>query len=774
MVIFTATFVAGILLFQLMPFLPAMSWLIAVLPLLFLWIRYPQFLYLWGFIAGLLWALLQANVTLSTGLTANLERENLQISGCISSLPERIGRRVRFQFDVDEIQHNGHIVAGPKRIRLSWYSAKNRRLQAGDCWQLRVRLKRPHGSFNPGGMDYEGWLYRSGIRASGYIRQWDGNRQLEQTQGQSIVHKIRQQIGEQIDQMAGESKQGVALLKALTIGDRSGLTTEQWQTFSRTGTNHLVAISGLHVGIVATWVFFLGRLFWSRFAWLTLRVPAPTAAAVMSLLAALTYAALAGFSLPTQRAMIMLSIVLLATVLRLSIRPSQILSGALIVVMLFDPSSVTSPGLWLSFVAVGVILFGMGNRLNMTGWQMLGRVQLIVTVGLIPLLLLFFAQLSLISPLVNLIAVPLFTLLLVPLALMVLLLMPLPSLSEPLLQLTTQLLAWSEIALGYAADLPMASWQSGHLPIWAWLLTILGVLLLILPRGLPGRWLGIVFLLPPLMIKPEPLQQGDFRFTLLDVGQGLSAVVETQNHTLVYDAGARFSERFDVGSAIVLPYLQYRGIHKVDQLVISNGDADHAGGAAALFDGIAVSALMSGEPGRLPKLPAYYCEAGMQWQWDGVSFRVLHPGKNSSLSGNDLSCVIHITNGATSLLLTGDIEAVAERQLLTENPALLDVDIVQVPHHGSKTSSTSSFVEAVSAKYAVVSAGYKNRFSFPRPVVRRRWHESRATFLNTASSGALIFKMGSDGAIKGPLEWRAEERRYWHSSDISNEAHAPQ
>lgn len=763
MVIFTAAFAAGISFFQLLPMLPTSGWLLVFLPLLFLWIRYPQFFFVWGFIAGLLWALLFATLILSSELSSNLERQDILVVGCIASLPEQIGRRTRFQFDVERLEHNGLTVAGPDRIRLSWYSAKNRRLEVGDCWQLKVRLKRPHGSYNPGGMDYEGWLYRSGIRASGYIRQWDGNRQIESGRSRYFVHRIRQQIGERIERMAGDSQQGVALLKALTIGDRSGLTAEQWQTFSKTGTNHLVAISGLHVGIVVVWVFFLGRLFWSRCSWLSLRVPAPTAAALMSLLAALAYAALAGFSLPTQRALIMLTIALLAKVMKRSIRSSQILAAALFVVLLLEPASVLSPGLWLSFVAVGVILFAMNNRLKTSGWQQFGAVQWVVAIGLIPLLLLFFAQLSLISPLVNFIAVPLFTFLLVPLALMVLLLMPLPSLSAPLLLGVTQLLAWCEEWLRYTANLPMVSWQSSHLPLWAWLLIMLGILLLLLPRGLPARWLGLVLLLPLAMIKPERPQWGDFHFTLLDVGQGLSAVVETQNHTLVYDVGAHFSDRFDVGSAIVLPYLQYRGISKIDQLVISNGDADHAGGAPALVDGIEVVTVMSGEPARLKKLPAEFCQAGVEWQWDGVIFSILHPHKNSLFSGNDLSCVIHISNGAASLLLTGDIEAMAERRLLTEIPERLNVDIVQVAHHGSKTSSIEAFVSRVSAKYAVVSAGYRNRFSFPKAEVKQRWLLSGATFLNTASSGAIHFEIAKDGKIRGPIERRIEQRSYWNN-----------
>ena len=764
MVVYVIAFVGGASLFQLFSTLPSSNWLLLFLPLIFLWIRYPNISICWAFVAGLLWALLHAALILSSELPLELERQNVEVTGCIASLPEKIGRRVRFQFDIEKMEYEGRTVSGPGRVRLSWYSSKNNhQLIAGDCWQLLVRMKRPHGSYNPGGMDYEGWLFREGIRASGYIRQWDGNRRIERNRPEYFVHRIRQQIGQKLQQIGGHGE-GLALLKALTIGDRSGLTSAHWQTYSKTGTNHLVAISGLHIGIAAGWVFFLTRLLWSRCSWLTQRLPAPTAAAVLALCSAIIYAALAGFSVPTQRALVMLAILLLAKILNRSICSSQTLAAALLAVVFFDPPSILSPGFWLSFSAVAVILFAMGNRLKVSSWRQWGEVQWVVAIGLIPLLLIFFSQVSLISPLVNLIAVPIFTLLLVPLALMVLLLLPLPALAEPLLSWVSQLLVWSGQGLSYAASMPISVWQSGYLPGWIWPSTVLAVLLFLLPRGVPGRWLGFLLLLPPLMIVPERPKSGEFYFTLLDVGQGLSAVVQTEHHTLVYDAGARFSDRFDVGSAIVLPFLQFKGIQAVDQVVVSNGDADHAGGVAALYQGIPVVNVMSGEPERLEDIPAVRCQAGMQWDWDGVRFSVLHPTQDERLKGNDLSCVVLISNGAASLLLTGDIERKAEKILLATDLNRLDVDIVQVPHHGSKTSSSLAFVDAISAEYAVVSAGYKNRFSFPKIEVQQRWSTSGAAFYNTAKSGSLAFRVGRDGQIDGPIEERKRQGHYWSES----------
>ena len=760
MVLIAAAFAAGASLFQLFPILPDSRWLLLLLSLPLLWYRFPHCKLLWALLIGLGWAFLYASWVLERELPAGMERKDLEIEGCILSLPEQLGRRIRFEFAVEQVRFEQQYYASPGKVRLSWYKGHPESLTAGDCWRLQVRLKRPHGSYNPGGFDYEGWLFREGIRATGYVRNWAGTRQLESREIRYGLHRIRQQVRTRLETLAG-GLPGMALVKALSLGDRSGLDPILWQHFTRTGTNHLIAISGLHIGIVAGWGYLLVQFLWSRAICCTLRVPAPVAAACVSLVLATLYAALAGFSVPTQRALIMLGVVMGSKILRLAVAPVQVLAVALLLVVIVDPRSLLSPGFWLSFAAVAVILFAMGNRLEKGWWFRWGRVQWVVAIGLLPLLLLLFSRVSLIAPVVNLIAVPWFTLVLVPLVMLVLLLLPLPQIAEPLLRLLSSLLSGTTDWLAWAAQLPEAVWITPRLSPWVLLSLFLAIFLLLLPRGFPARWLGVVLMLPALMPDTVRPGHGEIAFTMLDVGQGLAAVVRTQNHTLVYDTGARFSERFDVGSAIVVPFLQHNAVSRVDTLILSNGDADHAGGSEALLQAIPVKNVLSGEPERFKDLSVSDCRAGMQWQWDGVDFLILHPRQEDDLAGNNRSCVLKVSNRKGGLLLTGDIEQQAEQLLLSRHGERLTAEIVQVPHHGSMTSSTPGFVTAVAPRFALISAGYLNRYNFPRPEIRQRWQERGAIFLDTASNGAIHFRLLEDGRILGPQRERTSQRNYW-------------
>ena len=760
MVLTAAAFVAGASLFQLFPILPDGRWLLLLLLLPLLWYRFPSCKPLWTLLIGLLWAFLHASWVLDAKLPADMERKDLEVKGCIVSLPEQMERRIRFEFAVEQAHFDEQRIASPGKIRLSWYKGHPQSLTAGDCWHLQVRLKRPHGSYNPGGFDYEGWLFRQGIRATGYVRQWDGTRQLESREIRYGLHRMRQQVRERLETLAGELP-GMALIKALSLGDRSGLDPATWQHFTRTGTNHLIAISGLHIGIVAGWGYLLMQFLWSRSVCCTQRIPAPVAAAFASLILATLYAALAGFSVPTQRALVMLVVVMGSRILRLTATPAKVLAVALLFVVILDPLSLLSPGFWLSFAAVAVILFSMGNRLENGWWFRWGRVQWVVAIGLFPLLLLLFSRVSLIAPVVNLIVVPWFTLILVPLAMLVLLLLPLPYIAEPLLQLASRLLSGTTDLLAWAAQLPEAVWITPNLSPWVLLSLFIAIILLLLPRGFPARWLGVVLMLPVLMPDTERPGHGEIAFTMLDVGQGLATVVRTQNHTLVYDTGARFSDRFDVGSAIVVPFLQHSAIHQVDTLILSNGDADHSGGSEALLQAFPVSKVLSGEPERFQNPSVSGCRAGMQWQWDGVDFLILHPHDNDTMIGNNSSCVLKVSNLQGSLLLTGDIEQQAEQLLLSRHGEQLATDIVQVPHHGSMTSSTPDFVTAVAPRFALISAGYRNQYNFPRPEIRQRWQERGAQFLDTASSRAIHFRLLKDGRILGPQRERDSRRHYW-------------
>jgi len=759
-------FVVGVLSLQFQAELPALLW-VSLLPLLllalrlrFVWLR----LLLFGCL-GFLWALVHAHLLLGSALDPSVEGRDVDIEGVVVSLPEGGGQRMRFQFEVEKLRYQGASYPSPGKIQLNWYRNAPL-LKVGEQWQLQVRLRRPHGFMNPGGFDYEGWLFREGIHATGYVRNAPENSKLAESGSRYLLQSLRQTLRDKIyHAVADQSVAGIIV--ALVIGDRSGLSREQWDLFARTGTNHLVAISGLHVGIVAGLVFFLLRWLWRRSSRLCLYLPAPQAAAVGAMLAALSYAALAGFALPTQRALIMLAVVMGGVLLRRQQRASDVLSLALLLVVLIDPQAVMSAGFWLSFAAVGAILFRLSGHLSREGvWQKWGQVQWVVAIGVAPLLLAWGMQVSLFAPLVNIIAVPLFSLFVVPLALLGSLIL---LLSDTLGGLMLWPLSWLlEIVLKWLAVVaaqPYAAWEQGGIPAWAWLPAAMGVLLLLAPAGLPGRWLGVIFLLPLFLVRPQSPVVGELWFTLLDVGQGLSAVIQTRRHTLVFDTGARFSDDFDAGSAVVAPFLCDLGVSHIDRLILSNADSDHAGGAPKLIEKIAVDEILSGEPGELTLGGVRQCTNREAWRWDGVTFHFLYPIRKNQSEGNNASCVLLVENSAGRILLTADIEKEAESWLLNNMPEQLTADIVQVPHHGSRSSSTPDFVTAVSANYALVPAGYRNRYRFPRPEVVQRWQAAGAVLLNTANLGAIRYRLHPVEGIVGPESYRMDAKHYWNAAE---------
>lgn len=765
----TVAFVAGVLLLQFQPILPALLWALCIPFLLlsayfFTWMRLPVL-----FCVGFLWALLHAHWVLSVQLDAGLEGRDVEVVGYIASQPEKEGRRLRFLFEIERLEHQGVVHDLPGKVQLSWYQ-DSPVLNVGERWSLRVRLRRPHGFMNPGGFDYEGWLFRQGIRAKGYVRKTVDNRKLGEGGVAFSLQRWRQSIREKIDQ-ALPGQMAAGLVSALVIGERSGIERDQWEVFTRTGTNHLIAISGLHVGIVAGLVFFLVRWLWSRSSLLALWMPAPRAGAVGAMMAAICYAAMAGFAVPTRRALIMLSVLLGGLLSRRQLRPAQGLALALLLVVIIDPLAVLSAGFWLSFAAVTVILMGMSGRLSTGGlWWKWGRVQWVVAIGLFPVLLAWQFQVSLVAPMVNIVVVPVVSFIVVPLALVgSLMLLLSDTLGGLLLWLPAWLLNSGFEWLRQIAALPLAAWNGGSMPPWAWLLAVCGVFLFLLPVGMPGRWLGGILLLPPVLLRPPAPAPGELWFTLLDVGQGVSAVIRTQNHTLVYDAGPRFSRGFDAGSAVVAPFLKQAGVAWIDLLILSNGDNDHAGGGRRLAELMPVQEVLSGEPGRIDWVDAMPCQGPSHWRWDGVDFHILYPEVGNRLRGNDASCVLRVENTAGRMLLTGDIEKRGESLLLGNAIESLKADLVLVPHHGSKTSSSSPFVHAVSPDYALVSAGHANRYGFPRPSVVSRWQAEGAQVLNTADSGAISFRWGDDGSRSVPDRYRFSGRRYWMDFPIGDE-----
>jgi len=763
------SFIAGIALLQTQQALPYthLYWLLPVL--LFLLVRYQAFRIPLAFLIGFLWAGLYAWLNLQNYLPEELYKRDVFITGTVSELPHRHSRHVSFEFSIDEINYQGGSYPSPGTAKLNWYNDQVQ-IHAGDRWQLKVRLKPPHGLMNPAGFDYEGWLFQRGIRAKGYVRDDSGNQNLGEGGYRFAVLKLRQQIRSLIDLQLQHGK-AVALVKALVIGDRSGMSRSDWNLFRSTGTSHLVAISGLHISIVGGLAYYLVNLCWRRFSWLTLRFAAPKAAALGALLAGAGYAALAGFSVPTQRALVMLTVVSVGSALQTGFSPFRSLGVALLIVLLIDPMAILSGGFWLSFIAVTVIFTAISNRSGaatpLFSWF---GIQWCVALGLAPALLVWQQQLPLLTPLTNMLAIPLFSLLIIPLTLGgTLLSLIWPEAGYLPMIAADWLLDTNRTVLARAAGTDLFFSAPTDLPVILWGAVAIGTLLVLLPRGIPGRLPALVMLLP-LFLQPvrSTLPQQSFRFTLLDVGQGLAAVVQTRNHTLVYDTGPVFSQEFNAGSDLLFPFLRRQGVGFIDLLVVSNGDSDHRGGLSGLVEEMDVGQVLSGEPHRITELAVGACSSALSWNWDGVKFSFLHPGQDENWSGNNASCVLKVENVTGKLLITGDIESAAEQKLLSCCREELEASVLTMPHHGSNTSSTEAFVQAVDADFVLASTGYLNRYGFPKPQIVARWEEQGGEVLDTALTGAVEFLFNHQTGIAGPDRYRISASRYWTHLPQSN------
>ena len=760
--LFKATgFAFGAYVFQHLPALPDNAWLLLLLPVLWCWWRFSQVAWLCAFFGGFLWSQIHGISTQPQPVPENLLQGVILASGTIQDIPHSNRHRMRFFFEADRLQQGKTDLTGKWRFRISWYEHAPR-LLAGDRWLLPLRLKPAHGYHNPGGFDYEGWLYARGVRYTGYVK---GVGRPLGSQRPSL-DRLRQAVLEHVHQ-SGLSRRAAGVIGALVVGDRSGLSREDKAMFAATGTSHLIAISGLHIGLIAALAYFLFRWGWRRFPGLCSRWPAAVAAAPFAMSAALAYAALAGFSVPTQRALIMLSIVMAGVILRRPVSPFHVLGLALFAVVVWDPLSVVSAGIWLSFGAVGAILYLAPRSGGRFSWLWL---QLGIALALAPILVWQHLPVSVVSPLVNLVAIPVFGTLIVPFSLVAaLLLMVHPGLGQLLFPVLGGLLDRMLWVLGRVAQWsPMPDWQGtagAALPVFG-ILALLGMRrfrkLNVHPVWLLSALSALILSAVLYSQRVMPPAANHFRFTLLDVGQGLSAVVRTANHVLVFDTGPGYPSGFNTGSVVLLPYLEAQGIRHVDKLILSHGDIDHVGGAPDLLRKVPVGEILTGEPARLDNpLAARRCEAGEVWWWDGVRFEVLYPPGGAMLEGNNASCVLRVYAAGQAVLLTGDIERSGEEWLLQNVPDKLLNEVVVAAHHGSASSSSGQFVDATRARFVLFSAGRNNRWKFPRAKVVSRWLTSGARSLNTADEGAIQFEMGNKADLM-PLSWVSVSRHYWH------------
>lgn len=750
-----------------------------------------------AFLFGVCWATGAAIWRMSDELPHAWEQKTIAIEGVVASVPEATERGERFRFDVEKVLTKDAVV--PRHISLNLYSAPQSAgsnkyeesasslptFHAGERWILSVRLKRPHSTINPHGFDFESWALSENIRATGSIKTKAGLKKLNDFvwQPHYIIEHLRENTQQRIKQvLAGKPYAGV--VQALVMGDDSQITVRDWQVFLRTGTTHLMSISGLHITMLSGLVFVCVSMFWRRNPTLTMRLPARKAAVLAGAITALVYALIAGFSVPTQRTFYMLMVFAFALWSGRQLVISQVLAMAVMIVVLLDPWAVNAPGFWLSFGAVAMLAYAFSGRIGQAPHAQIAlQTQWVVTIGMLPLLLVMFNQTSIISPLANAFAIPVISFVVTPLALLGSFL-PI----DWLLQLSYKALAICMYALEWLNQLPMATWQQHSPAPWTFFPAILGVLWVLLPRGFPMRWLGWFGLLPMLLVAPIRPMLGDMKVSVLDVGQGLSVVVQTAKHTLLYDAGPQYNAQSDAGSRIVVPYLRGEGNNKLDGFIVSHGDIDHSGGMASVLALMPVAWMASSLPesadiSTVQKKMS--CFAGQTWQWDGVKFEVLHPSSESyrdeRLKDNHRSCVLKVSSQSGSLLITGDIERADELALLSLDAVKLKADVMVVPHHGSKTSSTLNFIQAVSPSISLFTQGYLNRYKHPNVEVFARYQSLKSVLYRSDYNGAIemLFVRQSDNnrseAKQGAIDEygmsqskvyttsaRHQYKRYWH------------
>jgi len=756
--------------------------------------------------AGFGYAAWRAEMRLALSLPTAWEGRDLEVQGAIRGLPSRDEKGARFLFDVDSVAAPiGHF---PRTIQLAWIDQKGPPpplLEPGARWRLTVRLKRPHSNANYGVRDAEAGLLARNVRATGYISTPAKAQRLDgYASGLRVsVDRWRAALRARIDTVLADAPHR-GIVVALAVGAQDEVSAADWLLMRATGTSHLVAISGLHIGFVAGLAGWLAGALWRRSGlvgrnW-PLRIPAQLVAVTAGTMFAALHAALAGFNVPAQRALWMAGVVALAFVSGRSVAPSWVLAWALGLVLLLDPWAPVSAGFWLSFCAVGAILYAMSGRprvraderadgadagpdvdpdadggsgargadVGAAGGQAATRfsarmlrvlhargrafvermrsaahVQFAVTIALAPLTIYWFSQIPLIGPLANAFAIPWVSLFVTPAVLAgVVLPMPIDAYAFRAAHALLELLI---VGLQMLSGPGWALWRLPQPDGWVLAVAAVGVLWCLAPRGWPLRWAAPLTWLPLLLPPPPGPPSGSFRLTALDIGQGSSILVETTHHALLFDAGPG-PESTHAGERVVVPYLQANGVYTLDTMVISHEDSDHSGGAPAVLQGVEVRQLLGGlvpsnalwDKARAVGADTVRCAAGQHWQWDGVDFSILWPDPGP-LSGNPNAhcCVLRVSMAGAgespghaagspaaptvSALLAADIEAPVERILLARDRSALPAQIVVVPHHGSKTSSTEPFLDSIEPLVAVFQVGYRNRFHHPNPGVFERY-----------------------------------------------------
>lgn len=735
------------------------------------WWRLRRARALAAFAFGFALASLHGAHALALQLPPDWEKREVALRGRIVDLPVHETRRSQFRFRVDDDAAQPAPLRG-RLLRLAWYDddAQPRAvLKAGQRWQLQARVRAPRGLRNPGGPDAEKYALAQRLSGNGYLRDPLLNARL--LAPPAGLDAWREAMCDRI--AAAVTTPGSRFVRALALGDTRGLDDADWEVLRANGLTHLIAISGFHVGLVAGFFALFARGAWWLLPGLGRRVPAVAAAALAAMAGGLLYAAAAGFALPTVRTWLMIAVIAALRLLRRPGHGADALALAAIAVLLIDPLALLGAGFWLSFLGVAWLLWCLPAA-GEGGWrERLGgfvSAQGVASLGLLPLCVVLFGQASLAGPLANLVAVPWWSLIVVPLAL--------TGTGLDSIHAGAGEFAWRWAAACFEPGWPALQTLAGSgLALW-WLpeprwfalpLALLGAFWLLLPRGTPGKALALLLWLPLLWPDRRLPAPGEAELVVIDVGQGLSVLVRTAHHSLLFDAGPAVRDGFDAGERAVVPALRALGVRRLDAAVVSHGDQDHAGGLAAVLRAFPAPRRwappgIEGDAVRGLRLQA--CEAGREWRWDGVRLRFLHPPAHFPYLRNESSCVLRIDGAHASALLTGDIGEVVERDLVrraAQAPAeTLRADVVLVAHHGSGESSDPAFVRATGARYALVSSGHGNRFGHPRPQVSQRWRRAGARVADTGADGALRIALRAPDGAGGGTGLRLESRRQTH------------
>ncbi|WP_397390120.1 DNA internalization-related competence protein ComEC/Rec2 [Polynucleobacter sp.] len=764
------------------------------------------------FALGFAWNAHYAQGRLANVLSIEYEGKDLILEGRVNTLPQSSRSGAKFSFAIDKAFLGKEAIESfPPQVYLSWQPAWRNpqdvpEVIPGQRWKFKVKIKRPYGSLNPYTFDFERWSFHQDFGASGSVRSGRliTEKDIRFTEFALAMEYQRWKLRQKIQHLLPRDARYGGVIAALVMGDQNAIDQEDWRVFNATGIGHLISISGLHVTMLAGFGAMLASFLWRRNT-LPLLIPISKVAAAAGFLTAFVYAWLAGFQIPAQRTMYMVGVVAFALWSGRSPRSFDIWWWALAFVLLIDPMAPYTPGFWLSFGAVAAILYAMQDSDGLLGlptgreleldWQYrvtqalrdACRVQAVVTIALLPLTLHWFYQVSIVSPLANAVAIPVVSYIVTPLAIAGALLPDF--IGKWLLIPAHATMDYLAIMLAWMANWRWAIAWSSQPAGWAMVMSIIGIAIAIRPgsirENLPSRVVGLA-MCTTLFIQPltnANLSKGEFRATVLDIGQGTAVLIETKTKRLLYDTGP-IQGKDNAGQRIILPYLRGRGINRIDRMVISHSDSDHIGGAASLLKEITFDSMMGSLPSTNPllvnlegrKVPAIPCRFGQQWSWDGVDFHIWHPNEHTVFEDqhprkpNEVSCVLEVRNPTTSFWLTGDVERQGEAEIterLTQaalNNLVAKNVIFMAPHHGSKTSSSQELLMALSPDEAFAQNGYRNRYGHPHPTVTARYQGMSIPFYQTPSTGAQVWTFLSKSDLKQdrPLFWRQHSKRLWH------------